>query len=42
LVDVPEGEVLTAGEIIEFITKIAVMPVCQEMDEEGYGAEENY
>jgi hypothetical protein len=33
---------LTAGDIVELITKIAVATARQEMDEEGYRAEENY
>jgi hypothetical protein len=41
LVDVSESEMLTAGDIVELITKITVASICQEMDQEGYSAEEN-
>ncbi len=32
----------TAGDVVELVTKIAVAPDCQEVDQERYDAEENY
>src|SRR5439155_4086391 len=32
---------LTAGHVIELVAKITVPPVCQQMDQQGYRAEEN-
>jgi len=37
-----ESEMPTAGDIIELVAKITVTPVCEEMDQERYEAEENY
>jgi hypothetical protein len=42
LVDISESEMPAAGDIIEFVAKIAVAPICQKMDQKGYSAEENY
>jgi hypothetical protein len=34
--DISESEMLAAGDIIELVAKIAVAPICQEMDQKGY------
>jgi hypothetical protein len=32
----------TAGDVVELVAKITITRDCQQMDEEGYRAEENY
>src|SRR5437764_12866005 len=41
LVYIPESEMPTAGDVVELVAKITIATVCQEMNQEGYRAEEN-